>query len=265
MTILGVRPGERVPAFVVADSELERSPLGSGFDTATEAGQGRGEAAGVESLAGVRSAEVAVPIPQGNPVWIAVFSESLAGGRGQRRPDQAPDPDRRGDRPRPRPDRRLLRGAGAVAPAEPARGRRPEGRRRRLRDPDPGRFRRRAGAAGADLQRDAAPPRRPRQRPQAVHRQRLARAADADLLARGLRRAARGRGSGSGRQGGVRAHDAPAGRAADQADHRPARPLAARRRRAGGLRRAGRPRRDRPGGGAGVRARPPTGAARGSR
>ncbi len=78
VTILGVRRGERVPAFVVADSKLERSPLGSGFDTATEAARDGGEAAGVDSLAGVRSAEVAVPIPRGDPVWIAVFSESLA-------------------------------------------------------------------------------------------------------------------------------------------------------------------------------------------
>ncbi len=77
VTILGVRPGQRTPAFVVADSELERGPLISGFDTATEAGQDASEAAGVESLAGVRSAEVAVPIPRGRPVWIAVFSESL--------------------------------------------------------------------------------------------------------------------------------------------------------------------------------------------
>ena len=77
VTILGIRPGQRAPDFVVADSELERAPLGSGFDTATEAGQDGGEAAGVESLGGVRSAEVAVPIPKGNPVWIAVFSESL--------------------------------------------------------------------------------------------------------------------------------------------------------------------------------------------
>ena len=77
VTILGVRPGEGAPGFVVADSELERSPLGSGFETATEASREGAEAAGVESLAGVRTAEVAVPIPRGDPVWIAVFSESL--------------------------------------------------------------------------------------------------------------------------------------------------------------------------------------------
>ena len=48
------------------------------------------------------------------------------------------------------------------------------------------------------LQRDAEAPRAARQRPQGVHRQRLARAAHADLLARRLRRAARGRGPRSG-------------------------------------------------------------------
>jgi two-component system, OmpR family, sensor kinase len=79
VTILGLRRGERAPSFVAADSQLERSPLGSGFETATEAAQDGAAAAGVESLAGVRSAEVAVPIPRGKPVWIAVFSESLEG------------------------------------------------------------------------------------------------------------------------------------------------------------------------------------------
>ncbi len=79
VTVLGVRRGNRVPTFVAADSELERSPLGSGFDTATEAAQDGAAAVGVESLAGVRSAEVAAPIPRGHPVWIAVFSESLEG------------------------------------------------------------------------------------------------------------------------------------------------------------------------------------------
>ena len=58
---------------------------------------------------------------------------------------------------------------------------------------------------------------RARQRPQAVHRQRLARAAHADLLARRLRRAARGRGARPRGAGRVRAHDARADRPADEA------------------------------------------------
>ncbi len=148
VTILGIRPGQRAPDFVVADSELERGPLGSGFDTATEAGLDGGEAAGVESLGGVRSAEVAVPIPKGNPVWIAVFSESL----------------QEVEKNVALIKRQILI-AGGIALVlaliagyyaaralsrrlEPARGRCPEGRRWRLRDSDPGRFRRRAGAAG---------------------------------------------------------------------------------------------------------------------
>ncbi len=77
VTILGVRPGEPAPGFVVADSELERGPLSGGFETAVEAAREGGETAGVESIAGARTAEVAVPIPEGNPVWIAVFSEPL--------------------------------------------------------------------------------------------------------------------------------------------------------------------------------------------
>ena len=81
---------------------------------------------------------------------------------------------------------------------------------------------------------------RARQRPQGVHRQRLARAAHADLLALGLRRAARGRRPRSRGASRVRAHDARAGRAADEADRRPARPLEARRRRDRDPPRAGR-------------------------
>jgi signal transduction histidine kinase len=78
VTILGVRPGERAPSFVVADSELERGPVGGGFETAARAVADGAEAAGVESIAGARSAEVALPLPRGDPVWIAVYSEPLA-------------------------------------------------------------------------------------------------------------------------------------------------------------------------------------------
>jgi signal transduction histidine kinase len=78
VTILGVRSGEAAPAFVVADSEPESGPPSGGVETAGEAAADGGEAAGVESITGARSAEVAVPIPRGDPVWIAVFSEPLA-------------------------------------------------------------------------------------------------------------------------------------------------------------------------------------------
>ncbi len=78
VTVLGVRQGERIPSFVVADSEFERGPVNGGFETAGQAAADGSEAAGVESIAGARSAEVAVPLPRGDPVWIAVYSESLA-------------------------------------------------------------------------------------------------------------------------------------------------------------------------------------------
>ncbi len=125
-------------------------------------------------------------------------------------------------------------------------GGRPQSRRRQLRNADPDLLGRPARPARAHLQRDAAPPRRARQRPQAVHRQRLARAAHADLQPRRLRRAARGGGPEPGGAGRVRPHDAPADRAADQAHRRPARPLPARRRRRGDEERQRRPRLARP-------------------
>ena len=91
-------------------------------------------------------------------------------------------------------------------------------------------------------------------RPQGLHRQRLARAADADLLAGRLRGAAGRGGARSRRAGGVRADDARAGGAADQAHGRSARPLEARRRRDRVQGRAGRAGRDRGPGGERVRA-----------
>ena len=92
----------------------------------------------------------------------------------------------------------------------------------------------------------------PRPRPERVHRQRVARAADAALLARRLPRADGGRGARRADAAGVPRDDARAGRPARQARDRSARPLPARcgpdERRA----RAGRPRRGRAGGRGGV-------------
>ncbi len=138
--------------------------------------------------------------------------------------------------------------------SQSAPGGRPQSRRRELRDEDPGRLGRPAEAGRPHLQRDAAPPRRARQRPQAVHRQRLARAADPDLQPRRLRRAARRGGPEPGGAGRVRAHDAPADRAPDEADDRPSRPLPARRRGRGDAGQRRRPHRPGARGDAGVRA-----------
>jgi len=77
VTLLGVRPGAERPSFVISDSQLEREPVGGGFEVATAALAG-GTAAGVESLAGERAIEVAVPLPREEPSWVAVFSSPLA-------------------------------------------------------------------------------------------------------------------------------------------------------------------------------------------
>ena len=76
VTLLGVHPGEQSPSFVVSDSQPEREPFGSGFEVASRAIAG-GTAAGVETLAGERAVEVAVPLPTSDPVWVAVFSSPL--------------------------------------------------------------------------------------------------------------------------------------------------------------------------------------------
>jgi two-component system, OmpR family, sensor kinase len=76
VTLLGVRNGDTRPSFVVSDSQPERGPVSSGFGLASLQG-GDSSAAGVQSLGGERSAEVAMAIPPSRPAWIAVFSEPL--------------------------------------------------------------------------------------------------------------------------------------------------------------------------------------------
>ena len=78
VTILGtgIEDGEIAPRFVVADSELERSPPEGSFETALGAVSGS-TSAGVESLGGERTAAVAIPLPSQDPSWIAVLSEPL--------------------------------------------------------------------------------------------------------------------------------------------------------------------------------------------
>jgi signal transduction histidine kinase len=77
VTLLGVREGEQSPSFVVSDSQPEREPLGGGLEVASRALAAGGTAAGVETFAGERSVEVAVPLPASEPVWVAVFSSPL--------------------------------------------------------------------------------------------------------------------------------------------------------------------------------------------
>ncbi len=87
----------------------------------------------------------------------------------------------------------------------------------------------RARPARAHVRADAPAPGRPRPRARRVHRERLARAADAALLARRLPRAARRPVPRRGDPRGVPRPDARAGGPPDEARHRPARPLAPRR------------------------------------
>ncbi len=102
-----------------------------------------------------------------------------------------------------------------------------------------------SASSRARVRAHARAARQARPRPQRVHRQRVARAAHAALLARRLPRADGGRGARRGDPAGVPRDDARAGRSAGEARDRPARPLAARRRPDAGRARAGRPRRGR--------------------
>ena len=201
-------PPGRGRTFVVADSEVERTALApelSGGDggAATGGGRERGRADRRQPRRARRrcalSAGGRAPLG-GRPL------DAARRRRRQRRPDQAPDPDRGRDRAGRGAGRRLLRRPGALAAAAPPGGGRRAGRRGRLLDADPGRlattrsasWRRRSNEMRMRLERLDT-------RPQGVHRQRLARAAHADLLAGRLRRAARRGGPGPGVQGGVRA------------------------------------------------------------
>ncbi len=135
-----------------------------------------------------------------------------------------------------------------------ARGGRGRGGARQLRRPAAGGLQGRARPAHAHLQRDAGPAAPGGRRPQGVHRDRLARAAHADLLAGRLRRAAAGRGARRGDAARVPRDDERAGRAPAEAVGGPARPVAPRRRLGPAPARAGRPLRTRPQRRAGVHA-----------
>ena len=89
---------------------------------------------------------------------------------------------------------------------------------------------RRGRAAGGVVRPDADPAGAARPGTKGVRRERLARAANAALLARGLPRAPRRRGPRRRHAPRVPGHDAEPGRPPDEARHRPARPLPHRRR-----------------------------------
>ncbi len=102
--------------------------------------------------------------------------------------------------------------------------------------------RRRARRAGSRLRADARPARAARHGAEGVRRQRLARAPHAAVLARGLPRAHGRRGPRRRDARRVPRDDAGAGRPADEARGRPARPVADRRRAAARRAGGGRPR-----------------------
>jgi signal transduction histidine kinase len=78
VTLLGVRDegGGPSPAFVISDSQSQASPVSARYEVAGRAVDGQTRA-GTGVIAGTRSAEVALPLPQSDPVWIAVFSQPL--------------------------------------------------------------------------------------------------------------------------------------------------------------------------------------------
>jgi signal transduction histidine kinase len=80
VTVLGVREdatGVR-PAFVIADSEVERTALAPSYPAATAALQTGAAASAVERIGGTRLGETALALSaNGEPRWVVVLSESL--------------------------------------------------------------------------------------------------------------------------------------------------------------------------------------------
>lgn len=80
VTLLAVRPGSRgpQPAFVVADSEIERTAVAPSYPAAVTALANGMQATAVERVAGERLGETALPIALGDQTrWVAVVSQSL--------------------------------------------------------------------------------------------------------------------------------------------------------------------------------------------
>lgn len=81
VTLLAVRDagaGPR-PAFVIADSDVERAAVEPGYPAASVALEQGAAATAVERLGGERIGQTAVPLgsPRGDPAWVAVLSERL--------------------------------------------------------------------------------------------------------------------------------------------------------------------------------------------
>ena len=217
--------------YTISDSQNVKTNLNPSTALALSAARAGEVRSTSKSATGAGLAQAARPIfYQGKPAWVIVFSEPLDRRARQRRPDPASDPDRRRDRADRRDGERVLRGERHLAGASSASSGRPATSppaTSRLRFPSTPRT---SSASSPGLQRDAAQARAARHGAPRVHRQRLARAAHADLLAGRLRRAAGGRRPRRGHARGVPGHHARAGAASSEAHHGPARPLQARRR-----------------------------------
>ncbi|MGH2954962.1 MAG: sensor histidine kinase [Solirubrobacterales bacterium] len=80
VTVLGVRPGPSgLEAFVVGDSQLERTAVLPDYPAADAAASAAGAVAtSVEQVSGERMGETAIALSDdGEPTWVAVFSVSL--------------------------------------------------------------------------------------------------------------------------------------------------------------------------------------------
>ncbi len=79
VTLLGVRRGEQGPraAFVVADSEVERSALVPAYPSAATAIETGAPTTAVERVGDGRVGQTAVPLPADSPDWVMVLSAPL--------------------------------------------------------------------------------------------------------------------------------------------------------------------------------------------
>ncbi len=81
VTLLGVREGATgpQPAFVIADSELERTAVLPDYPAAASAALLGTSASAIETVGGERRGETAVALPEDHrPRWVVVFSTNLA-------------------------------------------------------------------------------------------------------------------------------------------------------------------------------------------
>jgi len=81
LTVLAIRPGpgDAGPAFVLADSEAEATAVLPSYPVAEVTAETGRPASAVETVAGGRSGQSAIPVPElPDPVWVAVFSVPLA-------------------------------------------------------------------------------------------------------------------------------------------------------------------------------------------